>query len=163
MLDDVTTLSNEEIWAKVMGHAKHANKEIDEFTIALIEQIVGPKKYQWKRTAVNSTEYQENEFVEFSGRVLEANSQLNLLKHLGYSKTFMAEKLLRGLSSNEWSRMIVRTEVDRENHCLEYEILMTREQFDRLRIAKNDIVYGLIKPSRHLLGSFWHLNKSAKA
>ena len=88
---------------------------------------------------------------------MEINNPINVFKKLGYDHSVIAEKLLGEIGKKQWIQLTIRTKVNRKNECLQYQVLLARSQWLKIKVIKGDTLVGVIKPYKHARGTFWML------
>jgi hypothetical protein len=161
LIQSAESLSTDEIWKKISDHQTRTGFLMDDSMIKMIEEIIGPRKYEFKAKNVSPIDYitVQGKKVDLSGKVIEVNNPINLAKYLGYSKTIMGEKLLNQIGDGPWLRIVLRTRVNKKNECLEFDLLLRHEQWKKARIAVSNAIYGIAERRSHPKGFFWFLEE----
>lgn len=146
----------EEVYNLIIKREKYSGILLDEKTMDIIESIIGKRKS--KLVIKPSVPLDEN--TEITGRVMELNESINIFTRLKYdAKNAWEVKILGKIGSTTWASARIRTNPDRRNQCLEFEVLIDKEYLKSNKLKKADFILGIASGINHVKGTFWQLIK----
>lgn len=156
LIKNLHHLSEEEIYQAIIKHEKKSGEEINDRIWGIIEHTLGKRKSKLTIEKVEVTTPQ----TEVSGIVMEINNPINIFKRLGYDGNHdISRKLLGKIGNIEWAIARIRSNPDRKNHCLEFEVLIKQALIKQYPFRNGDLIIGLANQLSHLKGVVWELVK----
>jgi hypothetical protein len=156
MLVDLDKMSPEEIYRLIVKRERLSGEEIDNNIWEIVESVLSKRRSKLHIEVVDPEEGN----TEVSGKVIELISSINTFKRLGYdASNEISVKLLGKLAKGRWALARIRTNPDRRNKCLEFEILIGDEYLKKNSLKQGDTILGLAKGVTHSKGMIWVLQK----
>jgi hypothetical protein len=147
-------MSTDEIYNTIIKHERKSGPEVSDRIWEIIENSIGRRKSKLiitKHEPVDSS-------TEVSGKIMEINKPINIVKRLGYgANSNISLQLLGEIGKHEWGYLKVRTNADRLNQCLEFEMFIKTKQLTQNPLRAGQFILGLADKVNHPRGSFWQL------
>jgi hypothetical protein len=153
LIKDLDRLSDLEVYDIIATIEKKSGRTLNADTEEMLADILGKRKFP-----LSVTTCEPDKDSEFSGKVMQVNTSINIFKKLGYDpeKPF-AVKLLGKLTEIKWAQIIVRSNPDKRNKCLEYEIYMTQEYLKKYQLRQGNVIAGILNVVKHPKGLIWQI------
>lgn len=71
----------------------------------------------------------------------------------------MSRKLLGDIGNYNWAYAHIRTNPDRRNYCLEFEVIFKESYLKNNAVQKDHLIIGIAEPLKHRKGIEWELLK----
>lgn len=156
LIKNIDRLTENEIYDIILKHEKRSGVDIDDKVWGIIEHTLGKRKTKMTTETVQPMD----SMTEVSGRVMEVNGKMNIFKRLGYdANNEISRKLLGEIGSHQWAYARIRSNPDRKNHCLEFEVIFKESYLQSNTMRKDDMIVGIARPLSHRKGTEWELIK----
>lgn len=151
---DIDRLSKDEIYEEIVKHEKRFDTPMGDKLLEIIENFLGRRNSK----LIIQAQFPEEKRVEVSGKIIEFNRDINILKKLGYDATSeRSEQLLGKYAKQIWGSARIRTNPNKLNICQEYLVYIQKAYYKDYQIKNTSTVTGIVYPRTHGLGTFWEL------
>lgn len=156
MLVNLDRMSNDEIYAAIVEGDHLSGRVVDDHIWDVIESVIGKRKTKMKVEPVEPLDGP----TEVSGKVMEFNNTINIYSRLKYdASNSISASLLGELAKNSWAFARIRSNPDRQNRCLEFEVLIDKDYLSKNPLRLNNHIVGIAKAVHHPKGIIWQLAK----
>jgi len=156
MLVNIDKMSSEEIYKAIDKREKKGKELVDDKILDIVEREIGKRK---SPLTINTIQPIIGD-TEVTGKVMELNKQVNLFTRLGYdASNILSVRLLGKLGEQKWAYARVRTNADRRNTCMEFELFISHEYLKEHSLRYSDMIIGIAKSVKHPKGIIWELQK----
>lgn len=142
-------MTDEEIFNKIDKNEKLSGQKISDEIYEIIENVLGKRKYTFNTKEV----LPDDSISDVSGRIMEFNREVNLLKKFGYdTSSEIALKLLGELGKGHFGEIKLRENPNTKNESMEFSILVKRSYYLKNNLKIGDYILGEVEIANHAKG-----------